>query len=290
MPTNASDTQFIKNNLKGSVPKEVAKEVIKNIVSQSTAFQVCKHTPMKSDSKILPMLSDTGSAYWTDEGEEISTSIHGWEYPELEAKKLAVIIPFTKEKMEDSVMNVMEEIKQGIADAFTRSIDSAVFFGTNSPFDTNIVGSVVSDSQITSTDNIDIDISNGMSKIEANDLVVNGIIAPNSIKGTLRNLRDSNGNAIVVPGGISGSQIYSTPIYIPTSKAWNSTKAKIIIGDFTRAIIGTRTAITYEVLDQATVGGINLAERDLLAVKCTMRLGFKVVDSKAFSIIKPQEA
>ena len=110
MPTNASDTQFIKNNLKGSVPKEVAKEVIKNIVSQSTAFQVCKHTPMKSDSKILPMLSDTGSAYWTDEGEEISTSIHGWEYPELEAKKLAVIIPFTKEKMEDSVVNVMEEI------------------------------------------------------------------------------------------------------------------------------------------------------------------------------------
>lgn len=288
MPTSTPDTQFIKDNLKGSVPKEIAKEVIKNIVSQSTAFQVCKHVPMASDKKVLPMLSDTGSAYWTDEGEKIQTSIHGWEYPELEAKKLAVIIPFTKEKMEDSVMSVMEEIKQGISDAFTRSIDSAIFFGTNTPFTSNIVGAVPTESQIVATDKIDIDISDAMSKIESHDLVVNGVVAPNSIKGTLRTLRDSNGNMIVVPGGVTGTQIYSTPIHIPTSRAWDATKANIIIGDFTRAIIGTRTSITYEILDQATVGGINLAERDLLAVKCTMRFGFNVVDPKAFSIVKPK--
>lgn len=283
-----SDTQFIKDNLKGSVPTEIAKEVIKNIVSQSTAFKVCKHVPMSSDKKVLPMLSDTGSAYWTEEGEEIQTSIHGWEYPELEAKKLAVIIPFTKEKYEDSVMSVMEEIKQGISDAFTKSIDSAIFFGTNTPFDTNIVGSVLEDSKIENSGKLDVDISDAMSKIEANDLVVNGIIAPNGVKATLRTLRDSNGNALVVPGGVTGTQIYNTPIHIPTSKVWDNLKASSIVGDFNRAVIGTRSGITYEVLDQATVGGINLAERDLLAIKCTMRFGFKVVDPKAFALIKAQ--
>ncbi|MFR4003117.1 MAG: phage major capsid protein [Romboutsia timonensis] len=282
-----SDTQFIKDNLKGSVPTEIAKEVIKNIVSQSTAFKVCKHVPMSSDKKVLPMLSDTGSAYWTEEGEEIQTSIHGWEYPELEAKKLAVIIPFTKEKYEDSVISVMEEIKQGISDAFTKSIDSAIFFGTNTPFDTNIVGSVLEGSKIENSGKLDMDISDAMSKIEASDLVVNGIIAPNSVKATLRTLRDSNGNALVVPGGATGTQIYSTPIHIPTSKVWDDSKASSIVGDFNRAVIGTRSGITYEVLDQATVGGINLAERDLLAIKCTMRFGFKVVDPKAFALIKP---
>lgn len=283
-----SDTQFIKDNLKGSVPTEIAKEVIKNIVSQSTAFKVCKHVPMSSDKKVLPMLSDTGSAYWTEEGEEIQTSIHGWEYPELEAKKLAVIIPFTKEKYEDSVMNVMEEIKQGISDAFTKSIDSAIFFGTNTPFDTNIVGSVLEGSKIENSGKLDMDISEAMSKIEANDLVVNGIIAPNGVKATLRTLRDSNGNALVIPGGVTGTQIYNTPIHIPTSKVWDNLKASSIVGDFNRAVIGTRSGITYEVLDQATVGGINLAERDLLAIKCTIRFGFKVVDPKAFALIKPQ--
>ena len=53
-------------------------------------------------------------------------------------------------------------------------------------------------------------------------------------------------------------------------------------------MIGTRSDITYEVLDQATVGGINLAEKDLLAVKCTMRFGFNVIDPKAFALVKPQ--
>lgn len=282
-----TDTQFIKDNLKGSVPKEISVEVVKNIVSQSTAFNLCKHTPMKSDKKVVPVLNDTGSAYWVEEGETIGLSIHGWEYPELEAKKLAVIIPVTKEKLEDSVMGVMSEIKEGIADAFVRSIDSAIFFGTNSPFDTNIVGSVEVGSQITATDNIDLDISKAMSKVEESDLVVNGIVAPNSIKGTLRELRDGDGNAIVVPGGVSGTQIYNTPIYIPTSRAWKAEKARCIIGDFTKAMIGTRTGINYEILDQATVGDINLAERDIIAIKCTMRFGFKVVNPKAFSLIKP---
>lgn len=281
-----ADTQFIKDNLKGAVPTEIAKDVIKNIVTQSTAFSVCKHVPMTSDTKVLPILSDSGSAYWVEEGEKIGTSIHGWEYPSLEAKKLAVIIPVTKEKVDDTVISVMEEIKQGIADAFTRAIDGAIFFGTNSPFESNIVGSVVEGSKITATDKIDIDISNAMSKVEANDLVVNGVVAPNSIKGTLRTLRDANGNMVVVPGGATGQQIYNTPIYIPTSKAWDSSKANVIVGDFNKAIIGTRSEIKYEILDQATVGGINLAENDLLAIKCTMRFGFNVIDSKAFSIVK----
>lgn len=283
-----SDTQFLKDNLKGSVPTEISNEVIRNIVNKSVAFQICRHTPMKSDKKIVPTLSDTGKAYWVEEGENIGTSVHGWEYPELEAKKLAVIIPCTKEKVEDSVLNVMEEIKEGISDAFVKSIDSAIFFGTDSPFDTNIAGSVEVGAQITDTGKIDLDISKAMSKVEGNDLVVNGIVAPNSIKGTLRDLRDSNGNAVVVPGGVSGTQIYNTPIYIPTSRAWNGSKANCIAGDFTKALIGTRDNVSYEVLDQATVGGVNLAEKDLIAIKCTMRFGFKVVQPKAFSLVKPR--
>lgn len=287
----ATDTQFIKDNLKGSVPTEIANEVIKSIVSQSTAFQVCKHTPMVSDKKVLPILSDTGSAYWTDEGEEIQTSIHGWEYPSLEAKKLAVIIPFTKEKMDDSVMNVMEEIKQGIADAFTRTIDSAVFFGVNSPFETNIFTSSEAQSIVRSDgESLDISISNTIAKIEENDLNPSDIVGSIRIKNEIRLLRDSNGNAVQVPGGASGSMIYNLPMYYPATKSFDAEKAQLLVGDYSRAIIGTRKDITYEILDQATVGGINLAERDLLAVKCTMRFGFNVVDPKAFAVLKPKEA
>lgn len=286
-----SDTIFMKDNLKGSVPTEIASDVIKNIVTQSTAFSVCKHVPMSSDKKVLPMLSDTGSAYWVEEGESIGTSIHGWEYPELEAKKLAVIIPVTKEKLQDSVLNVMSEIQQGIADAFSRAIDLAVFFGTNSPFKTNIF-TEANKQKVSRVDgeNLDISISNTIAKVEANDLNPNAMVGAVSLKNEIRLLRDSNGNAIQVPGGASGTMIYNLPIYYPTTKAFNSAKAQLIIGDYSRALIGTRDDISYEVLDQATVGGVNLAEKDLLAIKCTLRFAFNVADSKAFAALVPKEA
>ncbi|MEG0844443.1 MAG: phage major capsid protein [Romboutsia sp.] len=283
-----TDTQFIKDNLKGSVPTEIANTVIKNIVDKSTAFKICSHTDMTSDKKVLPMLSDTGKAYWVDEGEEIGTSVHGWEYPALEAKKLAVIIPCTKEKADDSVLNVMNEIKQGISDAFIKSIDSAIFFGTNSPFDTNICETAANIIMREDGKNIDITLSEAMSSIELNDLTPNGIVAPIRAKNELRTLRDSSGNAIVINGGATESNMYNTPIHYPVSNSFDASKADFLVGDFTKSIIGTRNSITYEVLDQATVGGVNLAERDLIAIKCTLRIGFKVVNPKAFAVLKPK--
>lgn len=282
-----ADTHFLKDNLKGSVPTEVANELIKDIVKQSIAFQICKHVPMKSDKKILPVLTDSGKAYWTGEGEKINTSIMGFDYPELIAQKLAVIVPCTKEKLHDSTLNVLSEVKDAIVDAFTRTIDAAVFFGTSSPFANNLC-TIAEVNKITSTDKFDTDISKAMGLVEANDLSVNGITTHNGMKQILRDLRDTNGNALVLPGGVSGERIYNTPLYIPASKAWDKTKAESILGDFTKAIIGTREDITYEILDQATVGEINLAEQDLIAVKCTMRFGFNVINTKAFAKITPK--
>lgn len=281
-----TDTTLLKDNLAGSVPTEVSNELIKSIVNQSTAFTVCRHVPMKGQKKVLPVLTDTGSAYWTGEGEKIGTSIMAFDYPELEAQKLAVIIPVTKEKMNDSTLNVLEEIKEGIADAFSRAIDKAVFFGDSSPFKNNLL-KISESKKIAATDKFDIDISGAMGKVEDDDYTVNAIVTHNGMKKTFRELRDGNGNAVVVPGGVSGSQIYQTPIYIPQSKAWDKSRAEVILGDFTKAVIGTREGIEYEILKEATVGEINLAEHDLIAVKCTMRFGFEVVDGKAFSQVAP---
>lgn len=282
-----ADTTILKENLMGSVPVEIATELIKNIVSDSLAFKVCKHVAMNSDKKTLPVLTDAGSAYWTGEGETIGTTIMAFDYPMLKAQKLAVIVPTTKEKLKDSTLDVLREIREGIADAFVRAIDSAVLFGKDTPFEVNL-NDVAEVNKIVGTGSIDLDISGAMGKIEDNDLAVTGVVTHNGMKKTFRDLRDNNGNTIVISGGLSGSQIYNTPIYIPTSKAWDKTKAEVILGDFTRAVIGTRDEIHYEVLKEATVSGLNLAEQDLIAVKCTMRFGFNVVDTKAFAKVVPK--
>lgn len=282
-----ADTNFLMTNLEQSVPEEIAGELIKNIVTTSTAFQVCRTVEMASETKKLPVLTDTGSAYWTAESEKINTSIMGFDYPVLAAKKLAVIVPITKEKVSDSAIAVLSEIQEGISDAFVRAIDAAVFFGTSSPFLTNVAKAAEAN-KIENTGALDADISAAMGKVENSDLTVNAIVTSNKMRKSLRELRDANNNALVLPGGSTGNQIYNTPIYIPGSKSWDFAKADLLLGDFTRAVIGTRDNMTFETLREATVGDINLAERDMLAVKCTMRMGFNVIDSKAFSAIVPK--
>ena len=45
-------------------------------------------------------------AYWVGESERINTSKAFWIFPEMVAKKIAVIIPVTREKLNDTTIDV----------------------------------------------------------------------------------------------------------------------------------------------------------------------------------------
>lgn len=166
-----SDTIFLKDNLTGAVPTEIAQEVIKNVINQASILKVCKHETMISDKKTLPKLTDSGSASWVGEGEGIETTLPKFEYPQLKACKLAVIVPVTREKIDDTLINVMDEVKQAMADAFATAIDEAMIFGKNSPFETNLI-SAINTQKIVATSNLDKDISNAMGLVEDNKYTV----------------------------------------------------------------------------------------------------------------------
>ena len=283
-----SDTLFLKDNLIGTVPLEISKEIIKNVINQASILKVCKKEPMASDKKTLPRLVNSGSATWVKEGEQIGTTIPDFDYPTLKACKLGVIVPVTNEKINDSVSSVMEEVKQAMADAFATAIDNACIFGINSPFDTNLIDAIGSN-KVDATDKLNNDISKAMGLVESNKYICNNILMGLTQKETLRNVKDSNN----FKGAISLNSAYDTPIeYV---RDWDNTKALSIMGDFSKAIIGTRENIEYKVLDQATITTgtgenaktINLAQHDMIAIKATMRLGFVVVEPKAFASIIP---
>lgn len=277
-----SDTIFLKDNLAGAVPTEIAQEVIKNVISQASILKVCKHEPMTSDKKTLPKLTDSGSASWVGEGEVIETTLPKFEYPQLKACKLAIIVPVTKEKINDTIINVMEEVKQAMADAFATAIDEAMIFGKDSPFDTNLV-TAIGTQKITATSSLDDDISNAMGLVEDNKYNCNNILMGTTQKRVLRKLsNDSN-----YKGAISLTSAYDTPIEFVRN--WDDNKALTITGDFSKAIVGTRDGMEYEILKEATIESgeetINLAQRDMIAIKATIRLGFLVAEPKAFAMV-----
>lgn len=277
-----ADTTFLKDNLAGDVPVEICTEILKNIIDQASILKVSRMIPMKSDTMVVPKMTGTGSAAWVNEGEEIGTTLPTFEYPKLKTKKLAIIVPVTREKYNDSVANVLNEIKQAIADMFASAIDLACIFGTDTPFDTNLITSI-GENKIISTSKLDSDISDAMGLVEDNKYNCNNILMGTTQKKVLRALANDN----KYKGAITLSSAYDTPIgYV---RNWNDTKALAITGDFTRSIVGTRENMQYEILKEATINNgdktINLAQRDMLGVKCTMRMAYLVADPKAFSMI-----
>lgn len=289
---------YLKDELSGFIPEEISSDIIKDVARGSSIIRLSKAEEMKTDEKKVPVMTSGAGAYWVGEGERIKTSGATWIYPKLTAKKLAVIIPVTKEKLEDTTINVFSELKESISEAFYKTIDSACIFGTNSPFETSLFGKIsASGNTIPATEKIDIDVSDLMSNVEENGFDVNGFTATIGLKGTLRKLRDNNGASLFIEG-TNQKEFYSQPIEFVRNGAWDKEKAIIIGGEWKYSLFGLKQGIEFEILKEATLQNtldsdgkpISLAEQDMVAIKATMRVGYLCVKENAFAAVIPSPA
>lgn len=288
---------LLKEQLQGFVPVEQAKTIMKDIARGSSILRLSKVEPMTSETKKIPVMTGGPGAYWVGEAERIKTSEATWIFPEITAKKIAVIIPVTKEKLNDTTIAVFEELKPAIAEAFYTAIDAACLFGTNSPFTKNVLKSATDAENVVvdGTSSLDLDASDVMALIEDAGLDVNGFAAHFGIKNRLRKLRDKDGNQLYV-NGIDQKEFYNSPIEFSRNGAWDKTKAELIAGDWSKSLVGIREGLEYEILKEATLQGtlgadgkpISLAEQDMIAIKATMRLGYLPIKDEAFAILKPK--
>ena len=285
---------YLKDELTGFVPVEQAKDIIKMVTRGSSILRMSNVQEMKSEKKKFNVLTDGPGAYWVGEGERIQTSGAAWIHPVIEAKKLAVIIPVTREKLEDTTISVFEELKPQIAEAFYTAIDAACLFGKNSPFTTNLMQAIENHKMIVvDNSNIDLAVSDAMALVEENGYDPAGFIGKIGVKNSLRKLRDANGAPAYV-NGTNGGELYAQPIEFVRNGAWDSTKADLITGEFKYSIVGMRAGIKYEILTEATLQNtldadgkpLSLAEQDMVAIKATMRLGYLVVKDDAFAAYK----
>ena len=289
--------EYMKDELEGFVPKEQAAEIIKKVARGSSVMRLSKLENMTSETKKFPVMTSGAGAYWVGEGKRISTSGATWIFPEVTAKKLAVIIPVTKEKLEDSTIDVFTELQDSIAEAFYQTFDKAAIFGQNSPFATSILGgidSVGAEVVDNSSVNLDLSASDVMAKVEDAGYEVDGWAASIGLKNRLRKLRDSSGAPIYIDG-TDQTELYNQPIEFVRNGAWDKDKALAIAGEWKYSIVGVRDGISYEILKEATLQGtldadgkpLSLAEQDMVAIKATMRIGYLCVKPEAFAALIP---
>lgn len=289
--------EYMKDELEGFVPNEQAAEIIKKVARGSSVMRLSKLENMTSETKKFPVMTSGAGAYWVGEGERIKTSGATWIFPEVKAKKLAVIIPVTKEKLEDTTIDVFTELQDSIAEAFYQAFDKAAIFGKDSPFATSILGgidSVGAEVVDNSSVNLDLSASDVMAKVEDAGYEVDGWAASIGLKNRLRKLRDSSGAPIYIDG-TDQTELYNQPIEFVRNGAWDKDKALAIAGEWKYSIVGVRDGISYEILKEATLQGtldadgkpLSLAEQDMVAIKATMRIGYLCVKPEAFAALIP---
>jgi HK97 family phage major capsid protein len=270
----------------GAVPAEEGTLIVKEVMSNSVTMQLAKYEEMSKQKKTFNYLADGVGAYWVGEGEIIQTSKPTWLTATMEAKKLGVIVPVSREFLQYSVADFFAQVRPLIAEAFYKKFDAATILGTDNPFTQSIEGSVTTAGSLVEGDLDGTNINNAIGLVEEADLEPNAWISKRANNAALRNVVDAQGNALYDGSNLAGA---------PITYLKDLTKGTLYTGDFNHARYGIPFNLNYEISTDAQLSSIvgedgnpvNLFERELMAIRATMDVAFMVTKDDAFAKVAP---
>lgn len=301
--TYTPDNALLMNARSGEIPSEQGALVVKEFMANSAIMQLAKPEAMTKPVKHFTYLADGPGAYWVDETEVIQTSKATWLDARMEAKKLGVIIPVSKEFLKYTVKDFFNQMRPAIAEAFYTKFDQAALFGVESPYASGVSifeNIAASGNSIAkgSTENLYTDLNGLLALVEDGDNDPNGLTTTKKFRQYLRGALGANNLPIFndVKSGET-SQALGLPIGYADAKSWDYEKAELITGDWDYARYGILQGIEYSVSEDATLSSIvgadgkpiNLFERDMFALRATMHIGFMTLKEDAFAALTPAE-
>lgn len=274
-----------RQNAEALIDTQVANEIIEGVVTESAALRMFRRLPnMSSGRTKLRVLDSLPLVYWvdadTDNGRKKLTKM-AWENKYITAEEIAAIVPIKEDVLDDASFDIWADVKPRLVEAISKTIDKACFTGEAKPknFRADLISSIMNVGATVSQGSATLysAINDAMVKVETSGYNVTGILGGVDLKGQFRMMLDDTGQPI------KGTEIDSLPRYFIDNGAWDATKAKLIVGDFSQAVYAIRQDVTYKVLDQAVIqdpadGTIlyNLAQEDMVALRVVMRLGWEI--------------
>jgi HK97 family phage major capsid protein len=290
-----------------TIVEQRSKTILGLAQQTSVAMATFRQVPVSTKSLRMQLVSSFPTAKWlmpaTAPEEDVDlakkpTSDMTWTDQNILAEEAAVIVIIPENVVDDSEINLWAEVEARCAEAIAVLIDMACFFGVAPaagliPASFPVGGlfgravAAANEVQQTTAAGPMADAAGAMdgllAKVEADGYDASIAYTGTGTRSTLRNLRDKNGNLLYstsLQGSNSVGSIWGVPIKYVTNGAWDATKSLMLAGDPNMAILGMRQALTAKRLDQATIGDINLAERDALALRVKIRLGFTIIAPK----------
>lgn len=296
------------------VPQVLQDALISKVNRMAAALSLSSVQRINSNRASWPVYLGRPTAAFVSEGNPKPQT--GAEFTELlvNIKKMATIVVYTEELLEDARLNPEVLINDDVERAFADLIDANIL-GTHpggasnqATFSTNFDAALLNTTQFveyagaaagtSANDEFALALSGAMEQVEANGYEPNGIIVAFDGKRALRDARDTTKRPIYSEGfvkdvdNLMGMNLaFSTnldgfPIGRMSTDPAAPAKVLAIVGDFrnnSKAVM--RTDLSVKRSSEATLSSptVNLFETNKVAVRWEMRMGFQAFDvNRAF--------
>lgn len=289
------------------LPPELMTEILRVAADQyGLARKEFRYLPFTGpgNSRTIPALGTSVSVYWTNEGAAKTATQPGFSLVTQTLKKLAAIVPFTDEILEDSQLNLTQLVSELFAEAVAKEEDLQFFNGTGSPWtgilNSSGINSTAQASSTTPTPTVEL----LQAMIDATPSgALNGakFYMHRSVLSKLRLLRADGATGAFMFNPASGGQpqtildypVMTSDAFPSVSGATGASKPYILFGNLKQAaIFGDKQQLQVKLLDQATITDtdgetvINLAQQDMSAIRVVERVGYVLALPSAVTVLK----
>lgn len=289
MPNNIISRADAEALIQEQLVSTIQQDTPKSSIFMQLARKLPNMTSKQTRMKVLDMLP---MAYWVNGDTGLKqTSQQAWDNIYLVAEELAVIVPIPEAVFDDADTDIMGEVQPRVLEAIGQRVDSAILFGENKPQNWRMdilstarqAGNNVAVGA--SPDYYDLLLGeNGViSKVEESGRMVNAAIGAMGMRAKLRGIKGADGHP-VFKSDMQGTTQYAldgAPMYFPQNGAFDTSKAQLIVGDFSQAVYSIRQDITVKILDQGVIQDpntkeivYNLAQQDMIALRVVFRMGW----------------
>jgi len=277
------------------IQDEYSNALLESAVSASAVLQRFRRVDLGTKTTNLPVLATLPEADFVSEsasapGGVKPTAQVTWGNKQIVAEEIAVIVPIHENVIADAVAtSPLDEITRQGGAAIGRKLDAAILFGVDKPVSwtsDDLLSSATGAGHVfevgTGEDDLVGAIFQAAGAVDTAGWDPDVALVPKGLRYRLANLRDGDNRPIFLPSLSSSpgavDSIAGLDAGYVTGRVWDRSEAEAFVVDSSRLVVGVRQDITVKFLDQATVGSINLAERDMVALRFKARYGYVLGD------------
>lgn len=279
-------------DIEAAIQEEYNYALLDRATATSTSLSAFTTVPMGAKVQNMPAMATRPEAKWvgeTDATRTKPTSKFTFENKVLTAAEVAVIITLNEEDLEDANDDLLSRAAALGGEAIGRKLDQSVLFGVDKPAawtSPDLLASSIAGGNVfqvgSGTSDLVGSIFQAAGAVDDDGGNPDRFLGRGGLRFQLANLRDTSNSPIYLPS-LSASpgavdNVAGINAYWNANGAWDRTKALAMVADSSAVLIGVRSDISVKFLDQATIGGVNLAENDQVGLRFRARYAYTLAD------------